>query len=117
MTANDTSNDYLFDSFGRYCPERFVVSRAEITTKTWAEVGEWTRGEPALVIMCGDIEDGQLVDTPEVLHDVPVAAWPDNLTPSAGDAVDELKALGYRKVPGAREDATEYGVAFDIEAW
>jgi hypothetical protein len=87
------------------------------TTKVWAEVGEWVRGEPALVIMHGDIEDGQLVDTPEVLHDVPVAAWPDNLAPSADDAAEALKELGYRKVPGACEDATPYGIAFDIEEW
>jgi hypothetical protein len=85
------------------------------TTKTWAEVGEWTQGEHALLVMRGVVEYGQLVDGFEVLHDVSLPAWPDNLAPSAGDATDELKALGYRKVPGAREDATEYGVAFDVE--
>ena len=84
-------------------------------TKIWAEAGEWTRGEPALVIMRGVTEDGQLVDSPEVLHDVPVAAWPDNLAPSAGDVARELKALGYRKVPESREEYTPYGVAFDVE--
>jgi len=80
------------------------------TTKTWAEVGEWTRGERALVIMTGDVEDGVVV-----LHDVALPM--DDLGPSAIDAEAELKALGYRKVPNAREDATEYGVAFDIEEW
>jgi hypothetical protein len=77
--------------------------------RIWAEAGEWTRGEPALVVMRGQYDCGQLIDAPEVLHDVPLD--------HADEWDDALAALGYRKVPESREVATEYGVAFDIEAF
>ena len=52
---------------------------------------------------------GWLVDPPVLLHDVPLA--------DAGDWDDTLAKLGYRKVPGAHEVATDYGVTFNVEAW
>ncbi len=77
------------------------------TTKLWAEAGEWTRGEPALVVMRGEFDDGQIIDAPAVLHDVPLA--------DADDWDAALRDLGYRQIPGTEVNHTDYGVAFDIE--
>jgi hypothetical protein len=79
-----------------------------VSPKNWAEAGEWTRGKPALLVMRGEYDGSELVDPPVTVHCVPI------------DDINEweaaLAALGYRKTAGAREEATEYGIAFDVEA-
>jgi len=92
---------------------------AALTLKTWAEVGIWNVGEPALVVMQGEYdENGQIVDTPTVLHDVPLR-MPEDID---RDMLllpwqEPLAALGYRRVPGSHHEYTDYSVAFDVEAW
>lgn len=87
-----------------------VQRMSTVTVKTWAEAGEWNRGEPAVVVMRGEAEDGRLTEPGQVVADVPVADYEDR------DAVaDVLDTLGYR----ANWDtvtSTPYGVAFDVTA-
>jgi hypothetical protein len=87
--------------------------------KTWAEIGIWNAGEPALLVMQGALEDGQPVDTPTVLHDLPLTlpeghAERDMLTLPWQEP---LAALGYRRVPGSNHEYLDYSVAFDVEVW
>lgn len=77
-----------------------------ITVKTWAEAGEWTRGEPALVILRGEFDNGQFLEA-QVLHDVALA--------DVDDFDGALRGLGYRAVTGGQVTHTDYGIAFDVE--
>jgi hypothetical protein len=88
-----------------------------MTTKLWAEVGIWNAGEPALLVMQGEYDDdGQIVDTPTVLHDVALDAQEDVDRDMLELPWQEpLAALGYRRVPGSNHEYLPYSVAFDIE--
>jgi hypothetical protein len=91
----------------------------ENTLKMWAEVGIWNSGEPALVIMRGYLEDGQLIDSPEVLHDVPLT-FPEGYDEHSSDMIllpweEPLEALGYRQIAGSSHDYLTDSVAFDVE--
>lgn len=88
-----------------------------IETRIWAEVGQWQRGEHALVVMRGAFEDGQMIDSPEMLHDVSLPAWPADREPIGDDWDGPLLTLGYRMAPGATVGYTGYGVVFDVEEW
>jgi hypothetical protein len=89
--------------------------------RIWAEVGIWNAGEPALVVMRGFFdENGQPFDnSPEVLHDVPLA-FPDSFDEKRSDVADlpwgtALNDLGYRAVPGQEFGYSAHAVVFDVE--
>lgn len=84
----------------------------------WAEVGIWNAGEPALVVMRGEYWGGQLVDTPSVLHDVPLSipdGFDDKQDVAQLEWEEPLRGLGYRRVPGSAGEYTECGYLFPIE--
>lgn len=82
---------------------------SEPVKKVWAEFGDWGTG-PALILMTGVVEEGQLVDTPDVIHDVDIED--DDTT-----VRDKLAEWGYREVPGSQRAATGYGVIVELEEW
>lgn len=82
---------------------------SEFTKVTWAEFGNWGTG-PALLLMQGVEEDGQLVDTPDVLHD-------EDIEDDDTTVRDKLAEWGYREAPDSTRAATGYGVVIKLEEW
>ena len=91
-----------------------------VQTRIWCEVGIWNAGEPALLVMSAAFdENDQMLDSPEVLNDVPLA-FPDGYDENRDDLLDlqweqALRDLGYRVVNLNDREYATHSVIFDVQ--